>query len=119
MTDTTIPAVAVSWEPIAEGIILQLDVPVAGSFSAQMPMMSVRELRDDMIEANFLSRGFEKVECLANEVQHMDKVIFGDFELTIINVLADRTHIILQTATDEYEVRLPFDEMVTVWRAIE
>lgn len=114
MTKDTPPQIPVFWEAIPEGIELWF----AGQ-TFRLPMMTVRELRDDMIEANFLARGLEKVECLPIEVRENDKMELLGVARTIKNILAERHHIVLQTEADEFEVRLQADVMITVWREIQ
>lgn len=124
MTDKTPAAVIIEWEPITEGIELFLRVPHwKGTVPYRMPMMSVRELRDDMEEAIMLGRGCEKVECFAHEVQQYDKVYIAGHVRMVSDVLASEgsagPETVLQFGSHFTEVAVPSDDVLTVWRPVE
>lgn len=107
------------WDPIPEGVIVAFDVPVAGSFSMQLPMTSVREFRDDMEEAYMLSRGNHKLEVMASHVLQYDKVYVAGNVLMVSDVLSDSQGTVLQFGDHQTEMLVPSDQQITVWRPVE
>lgn len=123
MTEQTPPKVSIEWEPIPEGIILNLDVPVAGKFACQMPMSSVNELRADMEEASYLASGYEKIECQVSEIDDGDRIRLMGNTYTVLNLLQAPQGWVIQFEPHSwtetlYELVLDGDETVTVWRPV-
>jgi hypothetical protein len=106
--------VQMEWEPVAEGIVLQI-----GAHTTEMPMTSVIELRDDMEEANMLSRGYSKIDEWAEDVLQYDKMVVCSMILTVSSVLEGRDGTVIQFSECPGELTLPPDQQIVVWRAIE
>lgn len=114
----------IDWEPSTSGIKLWLENPDVEEAAHEMPMTDVRELRDDMEEASFLSRGFEKVDLMAEELDrgYMVRVLGHDWEIR--SLLRGREGAILDLAPVEwhegvFEVTLPLDLQVTAYRPVD
>lgn len=119
LTKDTPPKVEIVWDAIPEGIILELSVPVAGSFTAQMPMISVQELADDMEEAKMMARGCERLEVLAKDVQQYDKMYIAADVVSVSDVLLSGEGTVLQFGDSYAELTVDSDRQMTVYRAIE
>lgn len=120
MTASSWPNTEIEWEVDPEGVLLTLGnqkYDPKGQYN--LNLISVRELRDDMEEAAYLSRGLEKVDCFAMEVKEYDKVVIGGDLWHVTSTLESRDGWVLQFSHDEMELILPLDHQLTVWRAVE
>lgn len=119
MIESKPPKVKIVWDAIPEGILLELTVPTSGSFAAQMPMASVQELAEDMEEAKMMSRGCERLEVLAKDVQQYDKIYIAANVVSVSDVLLG-THGTVLAFGDSMvtELLIDPDVKVTVYRAI-
>lgn len=118
----TVPPVEIEWDPIPEGVMISLKAE-SGPFAFQANMRCVRELRDDMEEANFLARGFEKIETFVADIEPGDQLrILGD-TFTTTNTLRGHDGWVVQFEPNEHydavcELTLPHDMQVTVFRSV-
>lgn len=133
MTKTSPQPVGIGWEPRTEGIELDLDGAEiefhdSTHVTLKMPMMSVRELRDDMEEASMLSRGLAKHELFAGEIQPNDWIVLMGDSYKVANILEaghlGEVETIIQFALNTHspvrsELTFPPDQLVTVWRPVE
>ena len=114
------PVVNVEWEPTSQGVVLGV-----GSHYSRLPLLSVRELRDDMEEASYLADGYEKVECEAQDIQPHDRIRLMGSTYTVLNLLSGSLkETVIQFEPHQwtevpYEITVDNDQMVTVWRPVE
>lgn len=116
----------IDWTPAPEGIVLGI-----GEKDCLLSSNAVTELRDDMEEAYFLSRGYNKVDCMTEEVNPKDIIVVLGNAYWVHDVLTERPRgpydeiqVVIQFTLDRYssvsaEITLPGDLQVTVWRPIE
>lgn len=116
----------IDWTPAPEGIVLGV-----GDTDCLLSSNAVPELRDDMEEAYFLSRGYHKVDCMTEEVNPKDIIVILGNSYWVHDVLTespmgpyDEIQVVIQFTLDRYssvsaEITLPGDLQVTVWRPIE
>lgn len=118
MTKDTPPQPELEWEPIIEGIELCIN-----QMRFSLPTTSVRELRDDMEEAAMLSRGLEKHELMADEVDKGDWIILMGDAYRVHSTLRGYDAWVIQFELNAHsrftsEVLVPPDQQVTVWRPV-
>jgi hypothetical protein len=120
----------ISWEPVSEGITFRIAAHGVGKEeeSYDLAMTTVRELQADMEEANFLARGYEKVDCMVSEIYDSDRIVLGGDTYKITDILTRAGEFteewILQFELNAYsmvqsEIILPGDLQITVWRAVQ
>lgn len=113
----------ISWQPILDGVELFIGTEWPGPY--HLAMTTVRELRDDMEEAAFNARGYDKVDCMVSEVDAGDLIVLGGNAYQIKNLLTDPDAWVIEfdigswTDSGQPEMRLPGDLQVTVWRPVE
>lgn len=118
MTKDTPPMIATEWEPITEGIKLYLKSRGMADVY-KLPMTTVRELRDDLEEALWLSRGYKKVECYWKDIMDDDRFTVVKYDFVVASVMEELAGWWVAQSRDGEEVRLYGDELVTIWRSIE
>lgn len=131
MTDATPPRLYQGWEPITEGVDVTFEWNGVETHLG-LPMPDVRELRDDMEEADYLSRGCEKVECFVKDIQQHDRIKLMNDTYRVHDLLTSQevrfgrpvTVWVIQFELNAHddtggsELTLPGDLLVTVWRPI-
>lgn len=131
MTADTPVSPELAWEPITEGIELEITEWGEDPKVMRLPMSSVNELRFDMEEAHFLARGLEKVECEALDVHDEDWIVLMGNSYKVKNVLQGTSRYagenysiaVLQFEYSEFfpeqtEVCIPGSTLISVYRPV-
>lgn len=129
MTDQHIPPPRVEWEPKPEGIELNIKSVVTKNwYGFDLPITSVRELRDDMEEAAMLSRGYERLELDVEEIHEGDQIFVLGHAVVVHNLLSGKHYGDEQEWTVQFEmssfsaipceITLPGDQQVTIYRRV-
>jgi hypothetical protein len=123
MKSDSFPMIPIAWEPNPRGVVLEFS-KYKGANAVNLNMVCVRELRDDMEEADMLAKGFEKVDLMMAEIEPGDQIrVLGD-NYTVQNILShgDLDWVIQFEPNTwhegHFEVTLPYDKQVTVYRPI-
>jgi hypothetical protein len=114
--------IVIEWEPTPEGVSVDLmNMDTGGVNSVALSMVNVHELRDDMEEAAFLARGFDKVETFVSDIEPGDQIRLLGNNYTVNNLLRGGNGWVVQFEPNEHydavcELTLPPDMQVTVYR---
>lgn len=120
MTASSWPRMGIEWQPDTEGVILTLTRPEQPNkqYDFKLSTISVRELRDDMEHAAFESRGYEKWDLLAMEIQERDCMAIGGDVFRVVSTLEQRDGWVLQFEEGD-ELVVDADRQLTIWRPIQ